>query len=228
MPAMPGRNEQRTRPEGDGRGTGNGTSGAVGWPLLRLRTTLCRLNELSLLERTDRAALAVGAEDVDAEPLLVKPNPDVAHRVCPDVGRRDESCRRRVRDRQSDLERDRAGRRIVTRDVHGRDDNELAGRDPHEVDQRHLLGERSAERAVVGLVDRSCSVVVEDRAARWIDVVVIRRRLPWRVSRGKQRERGRASETPRAVDPVLQRAEAPALAGEPEPWSNTARGTRSS
>ena len=36
------------------------------------------------------------------------------------------------------------------------------------------------------------------------------------MSGGQQRQRGRSGESPRTIDPVLERAEAPALAGEGE------------
>ena len=66
--------------------------------------------------------------------------------------------------------------------------------------------------------------MVEDGAARRIDVIVVGRRLAGRVSRRQQRQRSRPAESARAVDPVLERAEAPALASEGEAFEQ--RGAR--
>ena len=175
-----------------------------------------RLDERRLLERADRATLAVGAKHVDPESLLVQPDPDLGQGVCAGIRRGNESGGGCIRERQPDLQRDHTCSRIIVRHVDRRDDHKLAGSDAHEVDQRHLLGEGSAQRAVIRLVDRASAIVVEDRAARRIDVVVIRRRLTRRVRCGQQRQRGRTGESPWAIDPVLERAKAPTLAGEGE------------
>ncbi len=100
---------------------------------------MCRLDQLPFTERTDRAAMPVGPEDVDAEPLLVQTH--------------------------SDLEQDDPLRGVVVSNEDRSDHQILGGSHPFEVDERALKSVRRSKGAVIGLIHAAGAVVVEDHAA---------------------------------------------------------------
>ena len=56
-------------------------------PRLDVRDDVRRLDEFTLAQRADRAAVAVGAHDVELEALLVQPVARLTRGVGADVGR---------------------------------------------------------------------------------------------------------------------------------------------
>ena len=87
------------------------------------------------------------------------------------------------------------------------DDEILPRRKRAEVDQRRLQLERGPQRAVVGLIERAPAVGVGERAARCVEHVRV-----GILERRRERQRRRAALSGRAVDPLVERAEAHAAA----------------
>jgi hypothetical protein len=114
-----------------------------------------RLDEGVLAKRADRASMSIRTQDVDAEPLLVQPNPDLEQPLAPDLRCRDRSLRAHVGGWQADLQQDCSACGVVVRHEHRCHDDVLAGRDAMQIDERHLIRVRRPQRSVVGLVDRT-------------------------------------------------------------------------
>jgi hypothetical protein len=93
-----------------------------------------------------------------------------------------------------------------------------------EVDERCSKFVRRLQCSVVRLVDTARAVVVEDRAALGVHLILIwgRPARPWR--RGHERQGGRAAQLPGTMDPTLKRSEADSVAAELEPLSERGQG----
>jgi len=180
--------------------------------LVRVLDDVRGLDQRGLAQRADRAAAAVGAQHVEPEAVLVQAGADLAHRVGAVVGGALQALVLEVGDRKADLERDDARDGVVARDEDGLEDHVLARCEAVEVDERHLLGERCAQRSVIGLVDGAGSVVVDDRPRGGVELVVVGAWLARHRRGGGQRERCGADLPARAVDAALERAEADAVA----------------
>ena len=130
-----------------------------------------RLDERPLAQRADRATVPVGAHDVELEALLVQADSGLVRGVSPDVRPGDQAARLHVLDGQPGLEHDGAGRWIVGRDEHRRDDEYCPGASAAEVDEWRPHARRGAQRAVVGLVDRTRAIGVREEGAGLIEGV---------------------------------------------------------
>jgi len=106
------------------------------------------LHELAALQRADRAAVAVGVQDLAPKALLAQAYEDLAHRLAAGRGRRDQPLAREVQvgNALGELHEPRA--RVPVGHEDGRDHHVLAGLDALEVDQRHAHLERSAATAI--------------------------------------------------------------------------------
>ena len=96
-----------------------------------------RLDELTLAQRADRAAMPVRAHHVELEALLVEPVSRCARRVGADVPSGDQATRLHVLHRQAGFEYDDAcpwSSAVTNRS----DDEVLARREGAEVDERGL------------------------------------------------------------------------------------------
>ncbi len=111
------------------------------------------LYEFGFTKRANRAFMAVRAQDVPSEALLMKALTDLSQCVRAYIRRRHDSLPLDVGNRQTDLEQHDLFRRVVSCDKHRLDDHVLARSDPVEIDEWNLLLVRRAKRAVVRLID---------------------------------------------------------------------------
>ena len=181
------------------------------------------LDEFALAQRTDRAAVPVGAQHVLAEALLMEPDPHLAEGIRSSIGRGDRSAGLGVHKWYADLQDHPTLLRQVPGDEDRGNDHVLARRDAVEVDERALELMGGAQRAVVRLVGSAGAVVVDDRAVGLEDVVVGPRLPRFRRSRD-QRERGGPGHLAWTMDAALKRAEADLLAPEHETAAQRSHG----
>jgi hypothetical protein len=99
-----------------------------------------RLDELTFSQGANRAAVLVGAQDVEPKPLLVQPHPDLAERIPAGIRCRNRPARLRVGQGHAHLEQHDAIAGIVLAYEDRRDHDVLAGGHPVEVDERSLEG----------------------------------------------------------------------------------------
>jgi hypothetical protein len=158
-----------------------------------------RLDERALAQRADRAAVAVGAHHVELEALLVEPDPRVAGGVRADVWTRNQATGLHVLDGQAGLELDDLRGRVVRGHEHRGDNEVLARRQRAEVHERRLELVGGAERAVVGLVDRTCAIGGSEQRAGLVERVGVRI-----VERRRQRQRGGSTLTAAAMASALE------------------------
>jgi hypothetical protein len=99
---------------------------------------------------------------VEREPLLMQAVARFTSRIRAHLGRRHKTARLHVLHRQARLECDRTRRDVVGVHEHRRDYEVLTRRESTEIHKPGLQLIRRAQRSIVGLIDRTCSVRVAE------------------------------------------------------------------
>jgi hypothetical protein len=178
-----------------------------------------RLNERRFAEGAYGTAVLVSPEDILTKTLLMESEADFSERVATRIGRGAQALTAHIRSRQSDLEKHGAAPGVVAGHKDWLDNVVLPTCNAAKVDEGCLRLESGSQRSVVGLIDGTGAVAIEDRAAFDVDLVFIGRLLPWYVRRRHQSQSGRAAHLFRPVDAPLKGAEADSLTSKDEPLS---------